>query len=104
MEWSANYQFIADDPLKISMKEGDAHRAAVGAFVLTQVEAAQSALAIISPYFVPGDKGSTRSSIWRARQEGRDTHQLPRGQRCCGGNGGYSRYRTNYSKRVHLGN
>ena len=34
MEWSGNYQFIADDPLKITMKKRDAHRAAVSAVLL----------------------------------------------------------------------
>ena len=59
VEWSGNYRFIADDPLKISMKKRDANRAAVSAVLLPAMRAAQSALDIVSPYFVPGDKGST---------------------------------------------
>ena len=58
MQWSGNYRFIADDPLKITMEKRDAHRAAVSAVLLPATHAAQSALDIISPYFVPGDKGS----------------------------------------------
>lgn len=59
MEWSGKYQFIADDPLKISMEKRDAQRAPVRALLLPALGSAKSALDIVSPYFVPGDKGST---------------------------------------------
>src|SRR6187401_2888609 len=59
MQWSANYRFVADDPLKISMEKRDAHRAAVSAVILPAMRDAKSSLDVISPYFVPGDKGST---------------------------------------------
>jgi cardiolipin synthase C len=59
MEWAGDYRFIADDPLKISMKKRDANRAAVSAVLLPAMRDARTALDIVSPYFVPGDKGST---------------------------------------------
>jgi putative cardiolipin synthase len=59
MEWAGNYRFIADDPLKISMKKRDANRAAVSAVLLPAMRDARTSLDIVSPYFVPGDKGST---------------------------------------------
>jgi len=59
MQWSANYRFVADDPLKISMEKRDANRAAVSAVILPAMRDAKTSLDVISPYFVPGDKGST---------------------------------------------
>jgi putative cardiolipin synthase len=58
MEWSGHYQFIADDPLKVTMEKRDSRRAAVSTVLLDAMGGAQSALDIISPYFVPGGKGS----------------------------------------------
>ena len=86
MEWSGNYRFIADDPLKISMKKRDANRAAVSAVLLPAMRDAQSALDVISPYFVPGDKGSTGLvNTARAGKPGANPHELARRQRCRGG-------------------
>jgi cardiolipin synthase C len=58
MEWSGVYKFIADDPLKVTMEKRDTRRAAVSTALLDAMGTAQSALDIISPYFVPGAKGS----------------------------------------------
>jgi cardiolipin synthase C len=58
MEWSRVYKFIVDDPLKVTMEKRDAKRAVVSTALLAAMGAAQSALDIISPYFVPGGKGS----------------------------------------------
>jgi putative cardiolipin synthase len=56
MQWSDNYRFVADDPLKVTMKERDAKATQVGSTLVPLVEGAQMRLSIISPYFVPGEK------------------------------------------------
>jgi putative cardiolipin synthase len=99
VEWSGNYRFIADDPLKISMKKRDAHRAAVSAVLLPKMRAARSALDIISPYFVPGDKGST-ALVKTARAGARVrilTNSLAAND-VAAVHGGYSRYRPKLLK------
>jgi putative cardiolipin synthase len=58
LRWSSNYRFVSDDPAKVTMQKKDASRAAVAAAVVEQLRGAQRSLAIISPYFVPGDAGS----------------------------------------------
>jgi putative cardiolipin synthase len=58
MEWSGTYQFVADDPAKITMEKRDQRRAAMAAVLLPAIAKARSALQVISPYFVPGKKGS----------------------------------------------
>ena len=58
LRWSTNYQFVSDDPAKVTMEEKDAARAVVGAAVVKVLREAQTSLEVISPYFVPGDAGS----------------------------------------------
>ena len=99
LEWSANYRFIADDPLKISMKKRDAQRAAVRAELLPAIDGAQSALDIISPYFVPGDKGS--KTFVTAASAGRQIRILTNSLAAndvAAVHGGYSRYRPRLLK------
>jgi len=60
MQWSANFRFVSDDPLKVTMKERDAKRTNVGATLVPLVAAAEKQLSIISPYFVPGEEVTTR--------------------------------------------
>jgi len=55
MQWSANYQFAADDPLKVTMNDHDLQRAEVRRTLLHAVQTLQSDLVLISPYFVPGE-------------------------------------------------
>jgi cardiolipin synthase C len=99
MEWSANYQFIADDPLKITMQKRDVHRAAVSAVLLPTMQAAQSAVDLISPYFVPGDKGSTAlvDSAHAGRQVRILTNSLAAND-VAAVHGGYSRHRSKLLK------
>lgn len=59
MQWSANYQFAADDPLKVTMQDHDLQRAKVRRTLLRVVQNLQSDLVLISPYFVPGDSITT---------------------------------------------
>jgi putative cardiolipin synthase len=99
MEWSGNYRFIADDPLKISMKKRDAHRAAVSAVLLPAMRDAHSALDIISPYFVPGDKGSTGLvNTARAGSVVRILTNSLAANDVAAVHGGYSRYRKKLLK------
>ena len=99
MEWSGNYRFIADDPLKISMKKRDAKRAAVSAVLLPAMRDARSALDIVSPYFVPGDKGST--GLVNTAQAGSKVRILTNSLAAndvAAVHGGYSRYRNRLLK------
>jgi cardiolipin synthase C len=55
MQWSARYQFTADDPLKVTMSGHDLQRAQVRRTLLPAVQKAQADIVLISPYFVPGE-------------------------------------------------
>jgi len=99
MEWSGNYQFIADDPLKITMKKRDAHRAAVSAVLLPVMREAKASLDVISPYFVPGDKGST--GLVNTARDGAQVRILTNSLAAndvSAVHGGYSRYRKKLLK------
>jgi cardiolipin synthase C len=99
MEWSGQYQFIADDPLKITMKKRDAHRAAVSAVLLPAMRDSKSVLDVISPYFVPGDKGSTGLvNTARAGSEVRILTNSLAANDVAAVHGGYSRYREKLLK------
>jgi putative cardiolipin synthase len=56
MQWSDTYRFVADNPLKVTMKKRDAQTTHVGATLVPLVSSAQTRLSIISPYFVPGEE------------------------------------------------
>jgi len=99
MQWSANYRFVADDPLKISMEKRDAHRAAVSAVILPAMRDAKSSLDVISPYFVPGDKGST--GLVNTAKTGAEVRILTNSLAAndvAAVHGGYSRYRNKLLK------
>jgi putative cardiolipin synthase len=99
MQWSAHYRFVADDPLKISMEKRDAHRAAVSAVILPAMRDAKSALDVISPYFVPGDKGSTGLvNTARAGSQVRILTNSLAANDVAAVHGGYSRYRNKLLK------
>jgi len=99
VEWSGTYRFIADDPLKISMEKRDANRAAVSAVLLPAMRDAKSALDIISPYFVPGDKGSTGLvNTARAGSQVRILTNSLAANDVAAVHGGYSRYRNKLLK------
>jgi putative cardiolipin synthase len=99
LQWSGNYQFIADDPLKISMKKRDVHRAAVSAVLLPAMRDSRSELDIISPYFVPGDKGSTGLvNTARAGSQVRILTNSLAANDVAAVHGGYSRYRNKLLK------
>jgi putative cardiolipin synthase len=58
LQWSAQYRFVSDDPAKVTMKKRDASRTVVGAALAPLMRDAAHSLEVISPYFVPGDKGT----------------------------------------------
>ncbi|HKX99516.1 MAG TPA: phospholipase D family protein [Steroidobacteraceae bacterium] len=56
VRWSSSYRFVSDDPEKVSMKKRDVKRTHVGVTLVPMLQAARERVAIISPYFVPGDE------------------------------------------------
>ncbi|MGB0134842.1 phospholipase D family protein [Dokdonella sp.] len=56
LNWTADWQFVSDDPLKAQLEPGQ--RSAVLAVLLPALLAVQSELRLISPYFVPGKQGT----------------------------------------------
>ena len=99
LEWSGVYKFIADDPLKITMEKRDANRAVVSQALLDAMGLARSALDIISPYFVPGDKGS--KALIGAAESGTRVQILTNSLAAndvAAVHGGYSRHRTRLLK------
>ena len=58
MHWSGNYTFAADDPLKAKMPEGDPARTRVMSTLMPVITGANTSVAVISPYFVPGKNGT----------------------------------------------
>lgn len=55
LQWSSKYQFISDDPGKVTMKKRDVKRTHVGVSIVPMLQEARERVAIISPYFVPGE-------------------------------------------------
>lgn len=99
LEWSGDYQFVADDPQKITMTEETSQRSQVGAAIGPLARSAQQSLTIISPYFVPGQAGS-EVLIGRAQSQGSVrvlTNSLAAND-VAAVHGGYSRYRTQLLK------
>ena len=58
LQWARQYQFISDDPAKVTMEKRDAKRAVVGTALATMMKGATHTLNVISPYFVPGKHGT----------------------------------------------
>ena len=56
VQWSSKYQFVSDDPAKVTMKKRDVKRTHVGVALAPMVQAARERVAVISPYFVPGEE------------------------------------------------
>jgi putative cardiolipin synthase len=94
MQWARNYQFVADDPDKVTMQERDSNRAHVSATLVPVAEAAQTRLSIISPYFVPGERGTAvLSEAARAERNVRVLTNSLIANDVAAVHGGYSRYR-----------
>jgi putative cardiolipin synthase len=58
LEWSTTYRFVADDPLKSTKQDRDSATSEVLAALTPIARSTTTDLTIISPYFVPGEKGS----------------------------------------------
>jgi putative cardiolipin synthase len=58
LHWTATWQVTSDDPLKALGADDPLVRSAVMREFATRINAAQSSIVLISPYFVPGDEGS----------------------------------------------
>ncbi len=94
LEWSGQYRFIADDPLKITMTEEDAGRSHVGAAVALMAKDTERSLTIISPYFVTGESGSrVLIELARAGKTVRVLTNSLAATDVAAVHGGYSRYR-----------
>jgi putative cardiolipin synthase len=94
MHWSAAYRFVADDPLKVTMKKRDAQRTHVGASLVALLAAAQGRMSIISPYFVPGEEVTAR--LGSAAGSGKEVRILTNSLAAndvAAVHGGYSRHR-----------
>jgi putative cardiolipin synthase len=57
LQWSGEFRFVADDPLK-ALKDPGAGRSDVLGLLLPAMKAAQVSVTLISPYFVPGKDGA----------------------------------------------
>lgn len=94
MQWSHNYRFVSDNPLKVTMEKRDAERTQVGSVLVRLVEAAQTQLSIISPYFVPG--GEVTAMLTEDARSGKQVRVLTNSliaNDVAAVHGGYSRYR-----------
>jgi putative cardiolipin synthase len=81
------------------LKKRDVHRAAVSAVLLPAMRDSRSELDIISPYFVPGDKGSTGLvNTARAGSQVRILTNSLAANDVAAVHGGYSRYRNKLLK------
>jgi putative cardiolipin synthase len=58
LHWTREWQFVSDDPLKQRLPE--AQRSALLLALLPALESARSEVALISPYFVPGENGAAK--------------------------------------------
>jgi cardiolipin synthase C len=99
MQWSATYEFVADDPRKVTMKKGDPGRTQVGLALLPMLQAAKSEVTVISPYFVPGDEvtAAMTAAVAAGRQVRVLTNSLVAND-VAAVHGGYSRYRKSLLK------
>jgi len=58
MHWAANYRFVADDPAKALGQNDGLAGSQVLATLRPLLESSTGSVSIISPYFVPGEKGT----------------------------------------------
>jgi putative cardiolipin synthase len=93
LHWTADWQFVSDDPLKASLPMEQ--RSAVLLALVPEMESAQTEVSLISPYFVPGKSG-TRQLIG-LDQRGIRVRVLTNSLAAtdvAAVHGGYSRYRA----------
>jgi len=94
MEWSGKYEFVADDPAKVTMKKRDVKRTHVGVTLVPMIQGAKAQVTIVSPYFVPGDE--VTDGLASAAGSGKSVRILTNSlvaNDVAAVHGGYSRYR-----------
>ena len=94
LQWSSAYRFVSDDPGKVTMKKRDVKRTHVGVSLVPMLQAARERVAVISPYFVPGQEVTDGFSHMAA--SGRSVRVLTNSlvaNDVAAVHGGYSRYR-----------
>jgi putative cardiolipin synthase len=93
LHWTDNWQFVSDDPLKATLPL--AQRSAVLLALVPALASAQSEVALISPYFVPGRTGA--GELVELEQRGVRVRVLTNSLAAtdvAAVHGGYARYRT----------
>ncbi|UNK57329.1 phospholipase D family protein [Pseudoxanthomonas daejeonensis] len=92
LHWSGTWRFVSDDPLKARLPLEK--RSEVVAALLPQIAGARQRLLVISPYFVPGERGT--AELVGAAGRGIDVRILTNSLAAndvAAVHGGYSRYR-----------
>src|SRR5688500_20359556 len=74
VQWTSKYLCVADDPVKVTMKKRDVKRTHVGVALAPMVQAAREQVAVISPYFVPGEE--VTASLTRMAAAGKSVRVL----------------------------
>jgi putative cardiolipin synthase len=93
MEWSSEFQFVSDDPLKALKAEG-LEKSDVLSTLVPVLKSAQHSQTLISPYFVPGKQGT--NFFVKIAKEGRQVRILTNSLAAndvAAVHGGYSQYR-----------
>ena len=94
LQWSASYEFVSDDPAKVSMKKRDVKRTHVGVSLVPMLQGARERVAVVSPYFVPGQE--VTEALSRMAASGKSVRVLTNSlvaNDVAAVHGGYSRYR-----------
>jgi putative cardiolipin synthase len=94
VEWSSKYEFVSDDPAKVTMSRRDVKRTHVGVALVPMLQAARERVAVISPYFVPGEE--VTAGFTRMAGSGKSVRVLTNSlvaNDVAAVHGGYSRYR-----------
>ena len=94
LHWSGNFNFVADDPAKLTMSDTDANRSNVLPALLPLFKKARTDVTVLSPYFVPGEGGV--SILTAAAKSGARVRVLTNslaGNDVAAVHGGYSRSR-----------
>jgi putative cardiolipin synthase len=95
LQWSSRYEFVSDDPAKVTMKKRDVKQTHVGVSLVPMLRSARERVAVISPYFVPGPEVTEGFS--RMVASGKRVRVLTNSlvaNDVAAVHGGYSRYRT----------
>jgi putative cardiolipin synthase len=94
MQWSKSYQFVSDDPLKVTMQQYDASRTPVGAVLRPLLGESKKSASIISPYFIPGKEGTKGlAALARSDKQVRILTNSLIANDVAAVHGGYSQYR-----------